>query len=104
MIRIVALRNVLYGGAHDLELLQPLPEQLHLLVAVDVLHLEVLVLVLELAQLVRHPVLDPRGLGLDLLGVREAELALEKWGVLGFTFRSRRGISIRESSGKINQL
>ena len=65
------------GLAELLQLLQPVPQQVHLLIAVSILLPQVLVLLLQLLQLVRHPVLDPGGLGLHLLGVGESLLALK---------------------------
>lgn len=65
------------GRSHDLELLQPLLEQLHLVVGVGVLRLQVLVLFLQLLQLVRHPVLDAGSLGLNLFCVGQTKLALK---------------------------
>ena len=65
------------GLAELLQLVQSGPQEVHLLVTVSILLPQVLVLLLQLLQLVRHPVLDPGGLGLHLLGVGESLLALE---------------------------
>ena len=66
------------SAPHDLQLLQPPLEQVHLVVGVGVLGLEVLVLLLQLPQLVGHPVLDPGCLGLNLLGIGQPQLTLEE--------------------------
>ena len=65
------------SAPHDLQLLQPPLEQVHLVVGVGVLGLEVLVLLLQLPQLVGDPVLYAGGLGLDLFGVGQPELSLK---------------------------
>ena len=65
------------GLTELLQLVQSGPQEVHLLVTVDVLLPQVLVLLLQLLQLVGHPVLDPSCLGLHLLGVSQSLLALE---------------------------
>ncbi len=64
-------------GSHLLQLLEALAQQLHLVVGVRVLRLEVRVLLLQLAQLVRHPVLDARGLCLHRARVGQAQQPLK---------------------------
>ena len=64
------------GLAELLQLVQSGPQQVHLLVTVSVLLPQVLVLLLQLLQLVGHPVLDPSCLRLHLLGVSQSLLSL----------------------------
>lgn len=52
------------------------PQELQLLVALVVLLAQMLVLLLQLPQLIRHPFLDPRGFRLDLPRVLKSELPL----------------------------
>ena len=73
--------------AELLQLVQSGPQQVHLLVTVGVLLPQVLVLLLQLLQLVGHPVLDPSCLGLHLLGVSQPLLSLQM-GVLSRQFCS----------------
>lgn len=49
-----------------------IPEKLELLVALVVLLAEVLILLLEFPQLVRNPLLDPCGFGLNLTSVLQS--------------------------------
>ena len=60
-----------------LDLLQPRPQQLHLLITVIILLPQVLVLLLQLPQFVGHPVLDPGSLGLHLFSISQPLLALK---------------------------
>jgi hypothetical protein len=55
---------------------QVVPEEFQLLVALDVLFAQRLVLLFELAELIRHPFLDASRLRFHLSGVVEAQLAL----------------------------
>lgn len=77
--RRVSCREYPYGNTHrwfQADVRYVVPQELQLLIALVVLFPQMLVLLLQLPQLIRHPFLDPRGFRLDLPRVLKSELPL----------------------------